>query len=421
MLRKRIFCFLAIIFAVLAHPLFSEAETHDKILLTWQPLENVVFYEVEVATIPVRNNRVSAPAEMVAYDTTQVAAPGVEIDRTQFDRDMIRRLYYRVRPLGLDKRSLGPFSEPRRLTEGTMNPTCPYPTATYNGRPVLLYPTYSWIPVLGAGRYKVEVLKRSPDSPSAPAAASSVVNTYMVEGGYQFDCYDYYPYVDPGIYYWRVLALDENNNPVGNYSSAVPFTVSTGPYRFAALGDSITHGGGAVSNPPSDPRYDYTSYLPFTVKNLGKSGDTIETTVERFDHDVLPFKPKYLFILAGSNSLRGGESAEGIISGLETLKEKCQANGIVPIFLTLPPVNPVQINEVFVEETAEGWKEQQAIVNTFIRKQNYVVDIAPLLTDENGLLPVQYATDGLHCDITGKRIIAREVLRYVYKIGLIRQ
>ncbi|MDR3591733.1 MAG: GDSL-type esterase/lipase family protein [Negativicutes bacterium] len=421
LLRKLIFCLLAVTAAVLAPPLFSEAGPHDKILLTWSPLENVVTYEVEVATVPVSDNRAPAPARMVAYDTTQVAAPGIEIDRTLFDGGMIDHLYYRVRPLGLDKRPLGPFSEPRRLAEGTMNPARPYTTANYYGRPVLLYPAYSWIPVLGASRYKVEVLNRQPDNPSASAAASSIVNTYMVEGWNQFDCYDFYPYVDAGTYYWRVLALDDSNNPVGSYSVPVPFTVSSGPYRFAALGDSITHGGGAVSSPPSDRRYDYTSYLPFPVKNLGKSGDTIDTTVERFDHDVLPFKPKYLFILAGSNSLRGGEPAENIIAGLETLNEKCRANDIVPIFLTLPPVNPDQISVVFGEETADGWQERQAEVNAFIRKQNYVVDIAPLLTDEHGLLPVQYATDGLHYDIPGKKIIAREILRYTYKIGLVRQ
>lgn len=406
---------------VLAHPLFSQAGPPDKILLTWSPLDNVVAYEVEVASVPVRNNREPAPAGKVAYDTTQVAAPGVEIYRNQFDGSMVDRLYYRVRPLGLDKRPLGPFSEPRRLAEGTVNPSRPYTTVTITGRPALLYPAYSWIPVLGASRYKVEVLTRPPDNPSGPAAAASIVNTYVVEGWNQFDCYDFYPYVDPGTYYWRVLALDEGNNPVGGYSLAAPFTVLPGPYRFAALGDSITHGGGAVSSPPSDRRYDYTSYLPFPVKNLGRSGDTIETTVERFEHDVLPFKPRYLFILAGSNSLRGGTSAEDIIAGLETLKEKCQANGITPIFLTLPPINPAQISEVFSEETAEGWQERLAVVNAFIRKQNQVVDIAPLLTDEHGLLPVPYATDGLHYDIPGKRIIAREVLRYVTRTGLVRQ
>lgn len=417
LLRNLIFGIFAVIIVV-SLPLVAEAGPQDKILLTWQPMDNVVWYEVEVATLPVRNNHSSAPAGMIAFDTN-VAAPGVEIALSRFDGNNIRGLYYRVRPLGLHKQPLGLFSEPRSLAEGTKNPIRPYTTANYSGRPVLLYPAYSWIPVMGASRYKVEVLNRLPGNPDAPAAAGSVVNTYTVEGGYQFDCYDFYPYVVPGTYYWRVLALDENDGPVGGYSLALPFTVSAGPYRFAALGDSITHGGGAVSNPPADPRYDYTSYLPFPVKNLGRSGDTIGATVERFDHDVLPFKPKYLFILAGSNSLRGGESAEDIIAGLESLREKCRDNGIVPIFLTLPPVNPAQIKEVFSEETAEGWQERQAVINDFLRKQQYVVDIAPYLTDGKGLLPVQYATDGLHYDIPGKKIIAREIVRYLYKTGLV--
>ena len=40
----------------------------------------------------------------------------------------------------------------------------------------------------------------------------------------------------------------------------------------------------------------------FPTINLAQSGDTSAMGVERFDRDVLPFKPSYVIILIGSNS-----------------------------------------------------------------------------------------------------------------------
>nr|WP_255711076.1 GDSL-type esterase/lipase family protein [Pelosinus baikalensis] len=86
----------------------------------------------------------------------------------------------------------------------------------------------------------------------------------------------------------------------------------------ATFGDSITHGGGSVSYSPADWEYSYQYYLDFPSVNLGKSGDTSQTMVERFEQDVLPFHPQYLIILAGTNSLRGGVTAENVIADLKS-------------------------------------------------------------------------------------------------------
>ena len=176
--------------------------------------------------------------------------------------------------------------------------------------------------------------------------------------------------------------------------------------------------GGAISNPPSDARFDYSSYLPYKAKNLGKSGDTAETLEERFDQEVLPFKPKYLLIMGGSNSLRGGTSASDVIESLSAISKKCQDNNIRPIFLTLPPINPERIQRVFNEPTVSNWKTELAKVNAFIKNQPDYVDIYPSLVDEQGLLPVKYAQDGLHLDISGKKIIGRKVSDYIKEHSL---
>ena len=72
--------------------------------------------------------------------------------------------------------------------------------------------------------------------------------------------------------------------------------------------------------------------------------------------EVLPFKPQYMFVLGGSNSIRGGVSGESVIASLQTIKEKCEENNITPIFLTLPPINPERIQRVFNQPTAEDWQ-----------------------------------------------------------------
>lgn len=380
-----------------------------KVQLVWKNAEDAVMYELEVATVPVFGNQ-RASSEQVVYSSTQISTPGKELSLGLFKGKNLERLYYRVRPLDLDKKPLANFSAPVAIRSGAFNTPKPTTTSEFKANhPFPLYPVYSWIPVLGAAQYEVEILNHVPENPNGTEASQYRVRSYIEKSQGVFDCYDFHAYKEPGTYYWRVLALDENKKPIGTYSEAKPFTVQTGSVKWAVFGDSITHGGGAISNPPSDERFDYVSYLPFPVKNLGKSGDTIEMMVNRFDSDVLPFAPKYMFVLGGSNSIRGGVSGESVIASLQTIKDKCEANGITPIFLTLPPINPERIKRVFNEPTADNWRSEMEKVNNFIRNQPNAIETYALLANERGELPVEYGQDGLHPDISGKRIMAQSI------------
>jgi lysophospholipase L1-like esterase len=383
----------------------------NKLYLTWKNSEDVVAYEIEVMTKPYEAND-SVPAEDIVYHTVDIFTPGIELDLDQLNIQHTDKTYYRVRPLDLNRKPLANFSEPMPLSCGQLNPTKPHPTALFNTkRPIPLYPTYSWIPVLGAEHYVVEVTKDAPENPNGISPSIKRVRSYTVDGG--FDCYDTHAYVEEGTYYWRVIALNSNYQPIGTYSDAIPFHVSVKHYTWAVFGDSITHGGGAVSNPPSDIRFDYSSYIPYEIKNLGKSGDSVESLVERFDSDVLPFQPKYLFILGGGNSIRGGTKAEDVIKHFQELIKKCEQNGITPIFLTLPPINPDRIKQVFNKPSVEDWQEQTDIVNAFLREQQYVIDINPLLSDNRGFMPTMYSQDGLHPDISAKKVMAEAVMNFL--------
>jgi lysophospholipase L1-like esterase len=136
--------------------------------------------------------------------------------------------------------------------------------------------------------------------------------------------------------------------------------------------------------------------------------------LERFERDVLPFQPRYLLILGGTNSLRGGTPAAQVIADLIAIREKCLRYDIRPIFLTLPPINPIAIENVFQEPTVPNWRTEFDLVNAFIRQQRYHIDLEPHFLDDNRELPARFAVDGLHIDIEGKRLMGN-VINHFWK------
>ena len=157
-----------------------------------------------------------------------------------------------------------------------------------------------------------------------------------------------------------VRGLDPQGEAVGVYSNISTFSVDVKKGNYAAtFGDSITHGGGAISYSPADWEYSFQTYLQFATVNLGKSGDTAETMRERFDSDVLPYNPRFLLIHGGGPTVCGaGVPARQVINDLTAIRDKCLRYGIRPIFLTLPPINPAAIDEAFQEETTPHWRKR---------------------------------------------------------------
>ncbi len=90
------------------------------------------------------------------------------------------------------------------------------------------------------------------------------------------------------------------------------------------------------------------------------------------------------------------------------MKVLALANGIRPIFLTLPPINPRNIAHVFDEPTTPDWQMRFDRVNSYIRDQA-CVDAASAFVCPDGVLPTELALDGLHPDVDGKRLIGEQV------------
>ncbi|MHC1745677.1 MAG: GDSL-type esterase/lipase family protein [Negativicutes bacterium] len=377
-------------------------------VLTWTKIDGAVAYEIELLTKPPGNSNKPVSDATCFFSTKKVYVNGFNADvSANFTGEIF---YWRVRGLDFDGNPISRFSDAEKVYVNQQKNAIqkPVPLSIFNqsAGATLLYPVYAWIPVSGADKYEVEILDALPENPNGTAPSIHRIDSAIAVG---FDYYDKNPRFSNQPFYWRVRGLAQDGSPVGVYSDAEKFSVNPNKHVAAATyGDSITHGGGGISHPPSDWEYSYQHYLDFPTVNLGKSGDTSQTMVERFEEDVLPFHPQYLIILAGTNSLRGGVTAEDVIADLRELKEKCVANNIRPVFLTLPPINPNNIKKAFDEPTAPDWQKQMRLVNNFIRTQVHI-DVAREMEYKNGILPTKLAVDGLHLDIEGKKKIAAVV------------
>jgi lysophospholipase L1-like esterase len=381
-------------------------------LLTWTKNLNAVRYEVEFfTTLPddLQNTQLSRDH---IYFSRSIYSNGYNPPLEKFAPELLGKqaLYWRVRAIDYDGNPISLFSVPEALYTDTAkeNMKAPILTARYNqgNGTTLLYPVYSWIPNSGAKQFEIELLSAPPENHDGITPSRYRIAAFTTK---LCDYYDKQPRSSSKPFYWRVRSLDATGNPIGVYSKADSFTVTpAAAWQTAVYGDSITHGGGHMSYGPSDWEYSYETYLNFPVINLALSGDTSEALMDRFDRDVLPFHPHYLIIMGGTNSLRGGYSADSVIYNLETIKIKCLKNNIKPIFLTLPPINPENIKKVFGEDSAPDWQNQMNLVNQYIRSQVYI-DIAAALPCHNGILSDGLALDGLHLDVVGKKIMAQTI------------
>ena len=391
-----------IISTVLAALLSANTVSAEGLLhLSWKPDYDAVKYDVTFS------RRDQGKMEGT-WKTTAYMSDMLLPESGQF-KDL-QELYWQEKPLDFDGYPIGAESGPRPLessvTPVSRNAPLPRPDRSGERGGALLYPVYSYIGNPGASSYEIEVLSAYPENTEGTAHSM-----YRIGGGdfLYTDFYDDTPRF--GTWYWRVRGKDGEGNPVGQWSLPQKRQFSTEGYTIGLFGDSITHGGGRMSYGPNDLEYSYGHYLDFDTINLGDSGNTSHDMVERFDRDVLPFHLKYLLILGGSNSLRGGVPAEEVIRDLQEIQQKCRDHNIVPILLTLPPINPSSIDKVFHEPTAEGWEEAFRKVNAFIRTQPHI-DTASAFPYEN-VMPADLALDGLHGDVEAKKRMADMINRHI--------
>lgn len=396
-------------------------------ILSWPEIPNAVMYELIVKDMD---------TQAVVFTKYNIYASGYQLDSDEVD--LTKNLKWQVRGLNKNKVPISDYTKPRILHKGTIYNSNwqqqgdkynmeAFSQRDYNTRLITdevkvnpikittnfakmdfmpVYPVYSWVPVKNTEHYKIDVFyvpKYDFNNIKRIASYTSPQN---------MDYYDTKAYTDRGLYYFNIQAYDNNNKKIAE-SKNTYFTVKTENIKVAALGDSITHGGGAISTPPSATLYNWETYADLPILNIGFSGNLTSDMLKRFDNDVLAFKPKILVIMGGVNDIRTGISADVVISNLTKIKDKCFTNNITPVFLTVTSVNPPKMKAVAKLDISQGWNEERKKINDWVMKQSYHVDVSSGLIDERGFLADNMTTDGLHPDYEGKKHIGELVGNYL--------
>ncbi len=401
----------------------ESAQQISTVTLSWHEIPGAVLYELLIT---------DPETGKAAFHRYDIYAAGCQVDTASADLNKL--LVWQVRGLNENKVPISDYTEPVPLLQNAIplgksssdvdergfsrrnyNPYTaakddtlkPLKLTTDFGKMAYMpvYPVYSWIPVNNAAGYTIDVFKHgiigSPDT---------LVSSYKIKAGV-IDYYDEKAYTAPGSYYFKIAAFDSSGNKLAQSVDSY-FTV-TNDVAVAALGDSITHGGGAVDTPPSSTLYNWETYSSVPVLNIGFSGNLTADMLRRFDSDVLPFAPKLLIIMGGVNDIRTGITAQTTIANLAAIRDKCIAHNIVPVFLTMTSVNPPEMKRVINLDISPGWQAERDKVNAWIKTQDYYVDINDGMIDERGYLPDDMTTDGLHPDYEGKKHIGETAGDYV--------
>ena len=125
-----------------------------------------------------------------------------------------------------------------------------------------VYPVYSWVPVKNTDHYDIDVFYVKDDN------HNDVQKVASYKSPQNMDFYDEKAYVNKGLYFYNIRAYDKDNKKIAESENSY-FSVRTDGVKVAALGDSITHGGGAVSTPPSATLYNWETYAGVPVVNIG--------------------------------------------------------------------------------------------------------------------------------------------------------
>ena len=385
-------------------------------ILNWPEIPNAVMYELIVKNIDTQE---------VLFTKYNIYASGYQLDNSEVN--LSQNLKWQVRGLDENKVPVSDYTKPRLLHKGDEYKLEDFSRREYTTYLVTkdveisplkitthfdkmdympVYPVYSWVPVKNADHYKIDVFY----VPKYDFNNIEKIASYTCPQG--MDYYDNKAYTKKGLYFFNVQAYDKNNHKLAEAKNNY-FTVKQDNVKVAALGDSITHGGGAVSTPPSATLYNWETYANLPVLNIGFSGNLTSNMLNRFDNDVLSFNPKILVIMGGVNDIRTGVKAETVINNLTSIKQKCQQHNIIPVFLTVTSVNPPRMKSVINLDISEGWDKERLKINEWIEKQPYHVDVASGLMDEQGYLADNMTTDGLHPDFEGKKHIGELVGDYL--------
>lgn len=201
------------------------------------------------------------------------------------------------------------------------------------------------------------------------------------------------------------LKLGPDGQPNGGFIAAHERFVKIareGKVQLLFLGDSITAGGGG--NGKEVWAKSFTSWEP---ANFGIGGDRTQHVLWRIENGELDgIKPKAAVLMIGTNNT-GGDTAEGIASGVtkivETIRAKTPATKIL-LLAVFPHGDKPDGN---LGAANEKIKQVNAIIAKLDDNQHvFFLDIGPNFTQGKDVLDAAIMPDFLHLSAAGYQIWA---------------
>lgn len=173
---------------------------------------------------------------------------------------------------------------------------------------------------------------------------------------------------------------------------------ATGEKRVVFMGNSITEGWGQIYP-------EFFAGKPYINRGIG--GQTTPQMLLRFRADVIDLKPAVVVILAGTNDIAGNtgpSTLKMIEDNIFSMAELANAHGIKVVLSSVLPVfdYPWKPGLQPVEKIASLNEhiKQYAAKNGFI-----YLDYFSSLADERKGMKAAYATDGVHPNVAGYKVM----------------
>jgi lysophospholipase L1-like esterase len=205
---------------------------------------------------------------------------------------------------------------------------------------------------------------------------------------------------------WRASRTSIYMNDFGELSryraaNAALAAPAAGENRVVFFGDSITDGW---------PISEYFPGKPYINRGIG--GQTTPQMLVRFREDVIALHPKVVVILAGTNDIAGNTgpmSLEDIEANYTSLAELAAAHNIRMVFSSVLPVHNYtpESQEMYAQRSPEKILALNRWLKDYCAAHNYTyLDYFSAMVDDKGLLKRDLATDGLHPNAAGYKIMA---------------
>ncbi|MEG2240125.1 MAG: GDSL-type esterase/lipase family protein [Alistipes sp.] len=135
------------------------------------------------------------------------------------------------------------------------------------------------------------------------------------------------------------------------------------------------------------------------VENRGIGGDNTYGMIDRLP-EVLKSQPRKIFLMAGINDLTGGYAVDTIVNNIAKMADMIHTT--VPTcklyIQSVLPLNLKRLAYAGLQGHNPKVKELNVRLETLCRTKSWCtfVDIAPLLSDEQGELRIDLTKDGIH-------------------------